>query len=477
MIKSYEQDSRQQLEVVIYLLFSLSSCGFIEDVNEIVTVESISEGVVFKDASLFTAMGPDLQSHMDIVVLDGKIKSISPTGGELPPNAMVIDASGKTLIPGLVDAHVHLIGTAAAPWDLHIVPPESLLQSWLASGVTTVYDMGGDPGQLFDIRQALSDNKIIGPRIFIPGSSPVTATEAHPIPALRALMPKILEWPLISQFPTVDGPEDAYDVVQESLSYKPDHFKIIYDSIPDDSPHMTKETLVALVNSAHAENLPVFVHIGTPDDALQAIEAGVDVLAHGIYQGELSEEDALVIAESQIPIVYTAWAFEASAQVGEGRLESIPLDQLVTPERTMREAIGPAGMKILKTEVLSDMTNTCIEWRDVRRANIKRLSEAGARIVVGTDSPFFGIWPGSSIHREMEELVISGHPPAEVLLGATSYAAHLYDQDPEYGTIAPGKRADLLLIEGNPIADIRSTRKISIVMQGGNIIKTKALPK
>ena len=447
----------------------LSGCNLSVDLPEQVQQIPMPEILIVESVDVFTGLSDSLLQNMDVYIQAGRIQNMIQTGAAMPENAMRIDGRGKTLLPGLIDMHVHVGGAEAAPWDLFIVEPEAHLDMWLAAGITTVADMGGNPSVLQDMKAKQRSAEITGPRIFMPGSSPITVSEGHPIAALKSILPFPLGAVLARQFSTVDSPKDAKAVVESTLSYNPDFVKVIYDKIPDDSPQLSLDGLKAIVDSAHEHQLPVYAHIGTAQDAVEAIQAGVDVLAHGIYQGDMSEEELNMIVESKVPIVYTAWAFEATAQTAEGDLSASKMDKKLAPKRAVDSALGQKGAQVLDQKVMGQMARTCSENRNKRQSHIKRLYEAGAPILVGSDSPFFGIWAGASLHHELEELVASGLSPADALKGATSLAAKTLDPASDFGTVEVGQRAELILVEGNPLTDISNTQRLTHVIQGTKI--------
>ena len=211
----------------------------------------------------------------------------------------------------------------------------------------------------------------------------------------------------------------------------------------------------------------------TAQDAIEALHVGADILAHGISLSPISSEEARQIGAKKRPIIYTAWVFESQAQLAEGRLELSELDKQLAPERSLQHAKGMSGKRLLEYDVVSEMAQKSLQYREARKKNIRLLYEAGAPLLVGSDSPFFGSWAGSSLHHEMNELVQSGVPAADALLGATARAALLFETSPQFGTIQPGKVADLLLVEGNPLLNIQDTQKIVTVVQRGKIVRIK----
>jgi imidazolonepropionase-like amidohydrolase len=213
------------------------------------------------------------------------------------------------------------------------------------------------------------------------------------------------------------------------------------------------------------------VHTGSFDDAMCALRAGADALAHIIYKEELTLQKAAEIAEFKVPISPTLLVWDRMDRIGAGELEFTDLDRQVADP----EVIG--AFKI-ETSPQGFMPTAFVGWwkivnanRANRAKNARMLYDVGVPIMVGTDSTTSAVFAGPATHLEMKLLSDAGIPNGEILLGATSRPAKFLKADPDFGTIEPGKAADLLLVTGNPLKDITATQKVSAVIQGGRIIK------
>lgn len=445
-----------------YLLLTALACGG-KRAPDLVTLGPV-ETVTVHDVSVFPATGPALLAHQDVTLRDGKIAAVGPTG-QSPPEGRVIEGAGLTLLPGLVDAHVHLTAPVAMPGTLTTPDPRHSLQAWLAAGVTTVFDMGGPAGMQDRALAKLASGEDFGPRVRRT-NSPITVPDGHPIPAAEALLP----WPLSSAVrrlvPVIERPEDAEGIVLQAIADGADAIKIICDSLPPGAAHIDQVRLDALVKAAHAHDRRAFVHIGREEDARMAIAAGADALVHGVLTSELSADGAALIAAARVPVVWTGAAYDNTGRLALGHWAPSALDRALHPASLIATMEGGAGLAFGEAPVVGDFGREVNRWREAWPGNVARAQAAGVVILAGSDSPLPADLAGSSIHAELAWLHRMGVPAADVLLGATSRAAALYG-DTEYGMVEVGKAADLLLIRGDPLEDIGATQQIVAVWRAG----------
>jgi imidazolonepropionase-like amidohydrolase len=333
-----------------------------------------------------------LLDYDSIVVIENGLISTDTEG------AQIVDCAGGVLLPGLIDAHVHLDG----PGRL------SVLASY---GVTTALDMASVPEETAKLRG-------------IPGQADFRTA------GLPAIAPGSLHshFPGVGQRGLINGPDEAEQFVADRVAEGSDYIKIVIGSPFADHDQATIDALVA---AAHARGKLVVAHASSVAAVDKALGAGADILTHAPLDQPL---DPLAAAEAS----------------DEGRV--------VVPTLTMMQSIvaniAPPG---------ADYANA--------RASVALLHEAGVPILAGTDANDSPGTPsrvphGESLHRELELLADAGLSPLEVLLGATALTARYFGLT-DRGTIEPGKRADLILIEEDPLADIRATRSVVRVWCGG----------
>jgi len=394
------------------------------------------DSFLIRDVRVFD--GSAVIERTSVLIAAGTVREIRP-GLAAPKGEEVVDGSGKTLLPGLIDAHAHISRTVD-------------LRQALAFGTTTELDMFSWPAvmDLFrrmergDQTAQMSDARFAGICATAPSGH---GTESDlPIPVIRA-------------------PEEAQPFVDARIREGSDYIKIIYASVGRSGriglPTISRETLAALVSAAHRRGKLAVVHIGTLQEAREAVEAGVDGLAH-IFSGGIADPEFGALAKRHgtfvVPTlsIRSTWCNEAPGQ------------EFAKDPRFAADLM-PSAIKSLDWKPPAPSRKGC----EGGPRTLPFLREAGVPILAGTDSLNRSIAHGVSLHGEMALLVEAGLTPREALVAATAAPAdafHLSDR----GRIAPGKRADLLLVDGNPVLDIRATRNISAVWKQGHLFDRAA---
>ena len=375
-----------------------------------------------------------------IVVIDGAY--IHSIGGVVPAGATLIDAQGATLMPGLIDSHVHT--------DL------DGLHDALLFGVTTELEMNG--------RWTSKQRKEIAERNDIadlrsPGMG-ITPKGGHPSQYMSSSSNLLIR--LFYRYPFVSTPDEAAKFVAKQVTEGADYIKIF---IEDGScigfpglPVLNDETLLAAVKEAHRFNKMAIAHVTTVEGGKRAIAAGIDGLAHIFFDSQPTPEFVASIASSGafvIPTLVTissAFGNNASALANDERVKS-RLDQKWLDALSRSVNVYPKGK-------LEDAF-----------ASVKALHSAGVGILAGSDVsepiPILGgLAHGASLHHELQLLVAAGLTPTDALRAATSTPARRFGLN-DRGRIVPGARADLLLIDGDPITNITNTLSIRDIWRRG----------
>jgi imidazolonepropionase-like amidohydrolase len=338
----------------------------------------------------------------------------------------VIDAGGGTVLPGLIDAHVHLV-------------PGALAQS-LTFGVTTVLDMFSKPDVVARAKeQASSHSDVADVR-----SSGVGATAPGGHPSA-----------MYAPFPTLTAADQAEQFVAERITAGSDYLKII--SGPASRwPSLNFETIKALVTAAHARGLVVVAHVSSVAGLKEVVSAGVDVVAHVPVDAEL--DNALIgrIAEAGIVVGPTLATIENT--LGE------PGGAAVLGDPRLADALGTWARRLASSA--SGLHTGRMPPYSRAEDNVQRLADAGVTLLAGTDAPNPGTVFGASLHRELELLVRCGISPAQALAAATSEPARVFGLA-DRGRVAVGQRADLVLVSGDPLTDITATRAIERIWRAG----------
>jgi len=393
---------------------------------------------VFDGARAFTAR--------TVVVVDGRIVAVGSNGVAVPPGAQHVDGAGRTLLPGLIDTHVHL-----SP----IFPRQALQQS-LAFGVTTVIDMWtGPPPRGFAGTPALARLKEIETNdpadlsALQTAGTGATARGGHPTQMDGG-------WAALVA-PSIDAPAQAEAFVTARLLEGSDFIKIVDDdttySFGRTLPTLSKDIIQALATAAHAHGRLAVAHIGTERQAIEVIEAGVDTLAHLFYGPSVSTEFVQLAAVRHVFVIPTLATLYATCGNSDGAA-------ILADERTMQNVRPPFRATI---SLPSGSANpSCVGAKSA----VRRLSEAGVLLLAGTDAPGPGTTYGASVHWELEHLVDAGMSPVSALAAATAVAARVFRMA-DRGRIQAGMRADLLLVDGDPTKDIHATRNIVQVWKKG----------
>ena len=418
--------------------------------------------LVFSDVAVFDPETQLRTPGQDVVVDQGRIQGIAPHQAA-PDGAFLIEGHGRTLMPGLVDAHTHLGSPASAPGALVLPDPEANLRGWLAAGVTTIFDMGGRIGANRKLATRIEHGTIAGPRIYS-APLPITAVGGHPIPLAKALLPKLAGGLVESLVVQVAGPEGASAAIDQVLEERPDFVKLILDELPAGTPELSPKTVQALVEEAHARGSKVVIHVGSVEDLRVAIQAGVDLIAHAPHQGTLTDADLVALQASGIPVVATLAGFEGAVSIGAGTWHPSAADLALGWGKPSADLEGEKGREFSTHPVLGPFTASI----DPAMAdNVRRMAAAGVTVLVGSDGPLPGVWAGSGTHAEIHALAAAGLPLPALLAAACRGPRDLLDPDAEWGRMAPGAVADLLLVEGDPTTDIDALEHIAGIWQGG----------
>ena len=350
----------------------------------------------------------------------------------LPSGCEVVPGQGRTLLPGLIDAHTHTPTNPAFALRA--------LRHALTFGVTTTLDMGTDPmtaarmkahaavhGDIADLRSA----EVVA-----------TAPGGHPT-ELGAVLP------------TLTAPGQAPGFVADRVAEGSDYLKIILEdgwAYGLTQPCLAYPVLAALVREAHAHRLMAVAHVTRQAMARQALAAGVDVLAHTFVDEPPAPDVVEAIAAAGLVVIPTLAVFETAAT------HELATDPRVAPFMEA-EFLARLGERFpTKVRPPSQI--------DIGTRVVRALHAAGVPILAGTDAPNPATAPGASLHRELRLLAAAGLAPTEALAAATSRPARVFGLS-DRGRIAPGLRADLLLVEGDPATDLDAALDIVAVWRGG----------
>lgn len=399
--------------------------------------------------------------HAAILIEGNRIVAVGRAAEiTIPSDATVIDTRGRTMLPGLIEAHAHLDilghGNYARwfPWvrehDLQERVMEISAKQFINAGVTSAIDLGGPLEESLSVRDRINRGEIVGPRLLMSGPNVRGGEEA--LPGLG-----IVETPEDAARTTEALIEAGVDVIKAHMGLEYEHYR-------------------AIVEVAHRHGLKVHAHVYFPDKVKAALDAGVDVLTHvgsagtPPYEPELMKE----IVVSGRPVVPTAahrvWVYPATVDFPE-RLQDPQLE----------EDFGP----VIYEEVQDSFENwhalpyfgPLIGLGDTQRqmffgrASLKQWVESGAIVGVGTDSGTPMNFNTEAMWREMMALVDVGMSPNRVIGAATRINARIMGMGDDLGTIEPGKLADIIVVKGDPLFNMMALADVEIVVKDGVVLK------
>lgn len=434
--------------------------------------------ILLRNVAVLDIESGERREGLDVIVRGGRIEAIVAMGEvELPEQAEVIDGSGATLLPGLIDMHAHP-GTSPAPLAVAARPdPEANLRAYLYCGVTTVVDLGDLGTWALDRRRSVAAGDWIGPTLYVAGPV-VTARGGHPVGVLELFVPFWLRWYAVPRYVIeVDTPAEAAAAAERVADMKVDFLKVIVDRIPPEAPRISTEEMTAAVRAASRRGLRTVAHIGTTADAIDAARAGVSAWAHGVYRERIPDEQIREMAAFGIPMIPTTVVFEALARRGGAARESTQLERETVPAAVLAAFGEPPGdpqQEGFFARSARALAPQRANWRD----NVRRLHEAGVEILAGSDMQS-GVFPGPGLHRELGHLREAGLTNLEAIRAATLDAARFLEDsdDPSFGLVAVGKRADLLLVDGDPREDLEHLTRIRTVLVRGVPVERRPLPR
>ncbi len=466
--------SRGVRQVLVALCaLALASCGGGPELVR--RPASVPPALLIQDVSVLEVDTGVITSNREVLVIGDRIAAVAAVGETAPPaGTQTISGAGATLLPGLIDMHGHIGNSSTPPWKGSFPDPDANLRAYLYCGVTTVLDPADSASEAFKRRAAVAHGDLLGPHIFAAGPM-FTATGGHPVALLSRLAPWWIRWYLVPRVTRqVDTPEAARAAVAEVVGLGADVIKLSVDRIPDDVPRLQLDVIRAAVEEAKARKIRTVAHIGSLDDAVDAAEAGVAAWMHGVYKERIPDDRIAPLAAYGIPMVVTMNVFESYALLGQQPRVATPLERETVPRDVLEafDHVPTDGSLDFFQPYVAHLRAQRDAWRD----NVRRLRAAGVTILAGSDTQM-GVFPGAGLHRELELLTEAGLTPAEAIRAATLDAARFLAArpDPDFGIVAAGKRADLLLVDGSPTLDLGALARIRAVIKDGVMLERHPL--
>jgi imidazolonepropionase-like amidohydrolase len=414
-----------------------------------VAQQSTAEPFAIADVRVFD--GERVLPRATVVVRRGRIASVSARRPARLP-AAVVDGRGRTLLPGLIDAHVHTCCPSGE---------ERVLTEALRWGVTTALDMFGDPGSPARLRALRGRPDLADTRAAGAGA---TAPKGHGT-----------EYGFAA--PTISSPDSADAFVAARVAEGSAVLKIIIapGGAARPIPTLDSTTVAALVTAARRRGLLTVAHVDRARDAAMALGAGVDGLAHvWVDTGAVPAASALAARRRAFVVPTLVVRLEDGTVGGESRaLATDPRIRRWLSDSAYQAMLGPSWVRGVPDSVVRRWRADTARVRPQAYAAVADLRRAGVRILAGSDAPNLAMGP-VFLHREIELLVQAGLTPAEALRAATSATADAFGLR-DRGRIRPGQRADLLLLDGDPTRDVTATRGIMAVWKGGVRVRRESV--
>jgi imidazolonepropionase-like amidohydrolase/ABC-type multidrug transport system permease subunit len=436
---------------------------------------------LIRDARIFTGDGKIIERGA-VLLKDGKIERIYEGTPPDPESldADAVEAIGKTLLPALIDAHVHLGGPGGAMKPDGNANPQASLEraaaAYLYSGVAAIRSAGDFTSAILGTRRTLAEGMRLGADISACGPL-FTAPGGHGTEYFKDA-PAFLQKMSEEEFTRLPKtPEEARRQVTELKRQGVDCIKAVLEA---GAPGMLFQRLdlsilAAIAEQAKAERLPLLVHTGDSRDIADAVAVGAWGIEHGSFRDRIPDDLLAKMKAAGVFYNPTLSVAEAFLDLGQGRFSLL--------DRTLVQQVAPAGMLAQTRKVFS--APQAVAWRNRLSSfpmsleqgmeNLVRAWKAGVPVVTGTDSGNPLLFHGPAIHRELQLWVKAGIPEVEALRAATHTAARSLRIDGRTGRIGRGNEATVLLVDGNPLQDIGATERISAVFFKGERVDRQGL--
>jgi imidazolonepropionase-like amidohydrolase len=395
-------------------------------------VDAAAQVTVLTRATVIDGSGALPQKEIIIVMESGRIRDMGPSQKiPIPSGATVLDLTGKFIVPGIINAHGH-VGAKTEPQ----------LRQYALYGVTTATSMQTDPDEVVQVREAQKRGELRGARV---------STVKY----------------RFAPDPEVVTPQQARAKVDEIVAAGADYIKVWVDSGFGTRAKLTPEFCAAVLEQARKHGKLTFGHAYELVDAKMLVGQGLNVLAHNVRDREVDSDFISLLKQRNVTVIPTLIRDEFLFAYGDAPawIDDPFFLKVVPPER----------LAVLKTKIRDEQAkhpqrHLFKAGFEMNKINLKKLSDGGVRIALGTDSGgaadrFFV--QGYSEHREMELMVQSGLTPMQVIQSFSKGASESLGIDKEFGTLAKGKTADLLVLEKNPLDNIINMRSMQTIYLGG----------
>jgi imidazolonepropionase-like amidohydrolase len=405
----------------------------------LLTGSAFAQGIALTNANLIDGSGAAMQPGVTIVIEGGRIVDMGPSV-RAPAGSSVIDLTGKYVVPGIINGHGH-VGPA---------PRDPQLRQYARYGVTTTTSMSFDQDDIQQFKAAQKAGDLRGARIL-------------------TVMYRFMSEPF-NPGSEAKTPEDARANVDEIVAKGADMIKVWVDAQGGRYPKLTPEFTAAVMDQATRHNKIKMAHIVELEDARRIVDQGVNILAHDVRDQDIPDDFVATLKGKKVAVISTLAREEAMFAFGDRAEGPAFID-----DPLFRSALPPARLAVLRTtkhaeQAADPMRSTYQRMFETDKRNVKKLLDADVHLGFGTDSGgelnrFF--LQGWFEHRQMELLRDAGLSPMQIIETFSKNNSEILGIDKDFGTLATGKAADLLVLTRNPLDDITNMRALDTVYLGG----------
>jgi len=439
-----------------------------------------AQNLVIKNVNIVDVENAKIVKKKDVIISDGIIQSIEKSKGKIRANQ--IDGSGKYLMPGLIDAHIHLfqsggLYTRPDQIDLRYITPydeerlwiyknsEEILKRYLSQGITSVIDIGGP---MYNLAFKDSLNRLENTsRLFLTG------------PLISTYLPDALNVDFPPIIKAIDATH-ARELVNDQLKYNPDFIKIWFVILKPQDAIDQYPIIKAAIEEAKRHQKPIAIHAKELITAKISLELGVDYLVHSVTDVEVDDEFISLLKSSNAVYCPTMQVSSNFDKVVFGDYKISNLDYKIAFPKVLGSLldvnhIQHSGDLEYYNNNKHDLMSRQSGSDSIMIINLEKIHNAGVPIVLGTDAGNIGTMHASSYFKEIEMFLSAGISHAEIIKSATINAAKAIHKDVELGTVVADKKADLLLLDNNPLMNIDHVRDIDLIIKDGTIIQRDSL--
>ena len=400
---------------------------------------------------LFDATTEALRDNVVIVVEGDRIKSVEAGGFAIPNGSTVIDLRNATVLPGLIDCHTHLTARADRYDPINYFKSTPFTEgfaavrnahSTLLAGFTTVRDVGSPPFAAVDLRNAINEGSVAGPRVVASGP-PLSITGGHGDVNGFSPETRVMLFPQDRDFRIADGVDEVRQTVRAQVKYGVDVIKILAtggvlsQGDSPGAPQYTFEELKAAADTAHEAGRKIAAHAHGSEGIKRAILAGIDSIEHA----SLANDEDIALAKEH----------------GTYFVMDIYNDDYILGKAI---EFGLPQANVEKERMVGRL----------QRENFAKAFKAGVKMAFGTDA---GVYPHGDNAKQFKYMVQYGMTPAQAIRAATFNAADLIGRSKDVGTVEAGKFADLIAVSANPLQNVQALENVQFVMKGGVVYKDK----